>query len=358
MTASEESLSERLDRSLHDHFAERTAAASKYGNEFSALWKTAAEHMSGGKRLRPRLLLDTYAALMREPSSPYSDEAAIELATNLEILHYAFLLHDDVIDGDFTRRRRPNLIAELAMRHSSLSQRAGVHWARSSAILLGDVLLTGAILGIARTRVPESVQKRLLDLAEHVLFETVAGEHTDIALSAGVIEPELQSILEMNVYKTATYSFALPLRGAAILADSTAETEALLGVVGSDLGLAYQLQDDLFSVFGDPDEHGKDPFSDLREGKQTALIAFARTTDAWSEIAPHIGSSALTAANAERIRGLLRACGAEEHVRSLVDGRLSAATSAVAEGIERGALSPSAGNVITATIERVEGRRG
>lgn len=99
--------------------------------------------------------------------------------------------------------------------------------------------------------------------------------------------------------------------------------EDALAVAGRHLGLAFQLQDDLLSTFGDPRQHGKDSFSDVREGKQTALIAYARNTDQWTDIEPIFGRRNLSVEDGTRLRELLVSCGAEQFVRLLVDEQLS-----------------------------------
>ena len=165
---------------------------------------------------------------------------------------------------------------------------------------------------------------RLLDLLEHVITESVAGEHLDVAFGDSVFTPNIDDVLEMCVFKTATYSFEFPLRAAVILAGFATDLEQGLSVAGRHLGLAVQLQDDLLSTFGDPNVHGKDPFSDLREGKHTALIAYARQTPTWSSIEPVFGKADLSMQEAETARGLLVECGARDFVQNLLNVEVKA----------------------------------
>lgn len=356
MTAmvTEEDLGTRIEEVLRRRFAERSSAAERYGPEFAALWSTAAEHALGGKLIRPRMLMELYEALA--PTDPSEDEltGAIDVAAHVELLHFAFLLHDDVIDGDLTRRRRPNLIGSLVARRAD--ETTALHWGRTSAILLGDLLLASAVLGFARADVTDTARARLLTLLESTIFETVAGEHADVALSDGIIAPDLRTILSTSASKTAAYSFVLPLRAAAVLAGAGASAEDQLSEIGAHLGLAYQLQDDLLSVFGDPDLHGKDPYSDLREGKETAIIAYARMTSHWPSIELRFGTTDLSTTDAIEMRDRLRECGAERFVRGLVQEQLSAVSTLLAEAEEAGTLSAAAGRSILAIAERIEGR--
>lgn len=355
-TAVHEDMGTRIEEVLRRRFIHHTESAEDYGPEFAALWRAAADHALGGKLIRPRLLLDIHRALApaldAEPSV-----AVVDVATHVELLHYAFLLHDDVIDGDLMRRRRPNLIGDLAANTPDSTEQESLHWARSSAILMGDLLLTDAVMGFARADLPASVRGRLLDLVEQTIVETVAGEHTDLALSHGIVTPDLGTVLSMSVYKTATYSFALPLRAAALLAGSSAAVERTLTATGRHIGLAYQLQDDLLCVFGDHREHGKDAFSDLREGKETAVIAFARSTTAWPRIAPRLGAPDLTAKDAVGIRDMLRECGAESFVTGIIDDQLDAVHRLLDEAAARGEIGEDAVRTILLTTRRLEGRR-
>lgn len=317
-------------------FDERTVQAAAYGSAFERLWRLAGEAATGGKLVRPLLLLDVYDALASpRPGSGIADrETALDVAAAVELLHFSFLLHDDVIDQDTVRRGRPNLIGALmdqARESGSASDAlAGtLHWARTGAILMGDLLLAACHREIARADVPRTRRVELLDLLDRTVSESVAGELIDVGLSHGLVPPRLATVLGMTTHKTATYTFELPLRAGAILAGADGATQDVLGAVGRHLGLGFQLQDDLLSTFGDPARHGKGRYSDLREGKQTALVAMARTTTSWPGIEPTLGRPGLTDRDAEWLAGELEACGARTAVEGLVRRELTAAVDLV-----------------------------
>ncbi|MFI2565159.1 polyprenyl synthetase family protein [Paenarthrobacter sp. NPDC018779] len=316
-----------IEGELSALIGERTKTAVRYGPEFHRLWKIAGENVLGGKFVRPLLLVETYDSLTA--ANARDRRTAISIAAAIELLHYAFLLHDDVIDGDLVRRGRPNLIGSLLAEAGQLPPSgerpdagrpdSALHWAQTGGILMGDMLLAATHQAFARAELPQETRIRLLDLLEHTINETVAGEQLDVGLGDGIIAPELETILTMCGYKTATYTFELPLRAAATLAGVEPSIESTLAAAGRHLGLAFQLQDDLLSTFGDPRQHGKDPFSDLREGKQTAIIAYARKTSAWAGIEPWFGRADLGGSDAERVRELLSGCGAETFVQGHID---------------------------------------
>ncbi|MGC2941851.1 polyprenyl synthetase family protein [Brevibacterium sp. FAM 24638] len=291
------------------------------GSAAAHAWDLASRCVLGGKLLRPRLLVGAVDALTgSEQRNAEARGPAVRIAAAIELLHFAFLLHDDVIDRDLMRRGRPNFIALLLeeWEEDDGGSASRLHAARSTATLVGDLLLSTAHRIFFREATPGEAGQRLLEALDQAVLESVSGELTDVALSAGRVRPELAEIVEMSRQKTATYSFELPLRSAAILSGRGPEVEALLGQVGALLGLAYQLQDDLLSVFGEPDDHGKDPYSDLREGKETAIIAIARRSTAWPLIEPHFGAGDLSAGEGAAMRSLLTESGAENDIRALI----------------------------------------
>ncbi len=348
------------DRLRHQLDA-RATAAEPYGAEFLRLWRLTGDRVLGGKLLRPRLVVELHAALAtaQHEESACASTTVLDLAVAVELLHYAFLLHDDVIDGDVQRRHSPNLIAALRDEHPSAGRRAteALHWGRTGAILMGDLLLADVHQRFARAALPHEERLRILDLLDHTITETVVGEQLDVALGDHVVSADLHTILSMSEYKTATYTFEFPLRLAAILAGRDHDLEMDLAVIARHLGLAFQLQDDLLSVFGEHEEHGKDPYSDLREGKQTALVAYARMTSTWVGIEARFGSADLTECEAAGMRDALRACGAERFVQSLVDEQLSAAYALMADAEAGGALPTAARQVLMALADGLEGRR-
>lgn len=329
-----------IENELSGLIGKRASAATAYGPDFARLWALAGQNVLGGKFVRPLLLMETYDALHQGQESRHR-ETAISIAAAIELLHYAFLLHDDVIDGDLVRRGHANLIGSLLAEAGTTAgetvrnetagadgTRAGsaLHWAQTGGILMGDMLLAATHQSFARADLPHELRLRLLDLLEHTINETVAGEQLDVGLGDGVIAPDLQTILVMCGYKTATYTFELPLRAAASLAGADFAVENALATAGRHLGLAFQLQDDLLSTFGDPRRHGKDPFSDLREGKETAIIAHARTTTAWPDIEAFFGRPELSVGDGEHVRRHLSRCGAEAFVQGLIEEQMQAFT--------------------------------
>ncbi|MFB7252009.1 polyprenyl synthetase family protein [Microbacterium sp. NPDC056234] len=352
-----EDLHAQIESRVRSVFDDRIARAAPYGDEYVGLWRASAEQVLGGKLLRPRLLVAMHDALLDQDTADEASatrDAVVEIAAAVEILHYAFLLHDDVIDGDAQRRGKPNLIGALRDARSDLGTTSAQHWAVTGAILMGDLLLSVVHQMFARAELDHATRLRLLDLLDHTITETVAGEHADVALSDGAIAPDLKTILTMTAHKTATYTFEFPLRVAAMLAGAAPLTEDALAAIGQHLGVAFQLQDDALSVFGDAGEHGKEPYADLREGKETVLIAYARLTSAWSSIEPRFGDSSLSADDGALISDQLRQCGADSFVQHLIDEQLAAARTGISD--ETAPLPAAARETLMALLDRIQGR--
>ncbi|WP_027587525.1 polyprenyl synthetase family protein [Acidipropionibacterium thoenii] len=352
----------RVQHLLDDFFQRGTARAGAYGSQFQRLWQVAGRSVSGGKMMRPLLLINCYDSLTDGTTGPRPEpngsriDQVMDLAVALELLHYSFLLHDDVIDGDLLRRGRPNLIGSMLNDgEESLNDTSrSMHWAQTCGILMGDLLLSASHQIFARADLPTAQRNCLLDLLDETITDSVAGEHSDVGLSEAVISPELTTILDMTTRKTATYSFELPMRMAAVLAGASDGVERRLGEIGRHLGLGFQLQDDLLGAFGDPACHGKDHYSDLREGKQTAIIAAARVTGAWPSIEGLLGTAIFSHREATRVSDLLVECGAKARVAELAERELRSAAALLEEPGEE--IPPTARTVLIDLADQLRGR--
>lgn len=285
-----------------------------HDRDAAALWTTLERATEGGKRFRPRLLLAVHDAL-----GGGAPAAAQAVGAAVELLHTAFVIHDDVIDGDRVRRGRPNVSGtfEALARSDGATAARAARYGDAAGILAGDLALAGAVRLVARCGAPPATVADLLDLFDDALRLSAAGELADVRWSLGTGAPDLATILTMEEHKTAVYSFVLPLRAGALLAGADDVTGERLAEVGRLLGIAFQLRDDLDGVFGDEAVTGKSVLSDLREGKSTPLVAHARTTPWWDRIAPYLGDPDLGEHDAARVRALLEECGSRRFIEDL-----------------------------------------
>ncbi|MGF3053713.1 polyprenyl synthetase family protein [Microbacterium sp. YY-03] len=347
----------------------KSALAAAHGPDFAELWQLTSQSAQGGKLLRPRLVVGIFDGFRATAApDPETREVAVDLAVAVELLHFAFLLHDDLIDDDVTRRGVPNLVGRLTdlsttPTHPSadtpgsddLTEVRRLHWARSSALLMGDLVLTIAHQIFARARVAEAERLRLLDLLDAGVTETVAGEYIDVSLADAQVTPTLPLVLDMTRMKTATYSFELPLRIGAIIAGAGELAEQRLGAIGRHLGIAFQLQDDLLSAFGQSETHGKDQFSDFREGKETALIACARLTNEWPLIEQLLGAADFSEESGLALQRLLESCGARDVIEAMVHDQLELAEQLIAHN--DGVMATDVCQFLGDLMSRMAGRR-
>jgi geranylgeranyl diphosphate synthase, type II len=235
----------------------------------ATLWEEIRRASTGGKLVRPRLLMTTHRAL-----GGADQAAAARAAAGFELLHTAFLIHDDVIDHDWVRRGEPNVAAAFRAASLSLGRRAEVaeHFGISAAIVAGDLAVAGAVQLIEACSSVPAVRARLGAIVMEAVSATAAGELMDVEL-ASAAEPGLAAVLAMYEAKTGVYTFCGPLQTGAVLAGADDAAVDALGRAGLALGVAYQIADDLLGLFGDPATTGKSAVSDAREGKHTVLAA-------------------------------------------------------------------------------------
>ncbi|MBV0895382.1 polyprenyl synthetase family protein [Microbacterium sp. NC79] len=359
-----ETVQTEITTRLHALMQAKSTQAAAHGSHFAELWALTSQAAQGGKLLRPRLVLGVFDGFRATAATnTHPRETAIDLAAAVELLHFAFLLHDDLIDEDLTRRGVPNLAGSLVTSVASTQLQGSdpgdetrrMHWARSSALLMGDLMLTLAHQVFARARVADPERSRMLDLLDTTVTETVAGEYIDVSLADAQITPTLPLVLDMTRMKTATYSFELPLRLGAIVAGAGALAEQRLGDVGRHLGIAFQLQDDLLSAFEQSERHGKDQFSDFREGKETALIACARLTNEWPLIERLMGPTNFSEESGRALQQLLHECGARDVIEAMVRDQIEIAENILTR--DDHVIAPEVCQFLLALMARMVGRQ-
>ncbi|WEO79008.1 polyprenyl synthetase family protein [Cryobacterium sp. SO2] len=303
-----------VETELHRFFAAARLRASDYGDHYVALWDSLDQASRGGKRVRPALVLAAYDGF-----GGTDHTLSTPVAVSFELLHTAFLIHDDVIDRDLSRRGMANIagrFTERAIAHGAGTGQAEA-WAATAAILAGDLALSEAHRALALLPVETALRCRLLDLLDRAVFVSAAGELADVTNTVSREPLTINQVVTTLEHKTAIYSFEAPLQAGAVLAGAPEDAIDGLGLFGRLIGVAFQLTDDLLGVFGDPTATGKSVLADLREGKQTALIAHAGSTGHWPMIAPFVGKDDLTEAEAEVVRSHLHDCGAREAADAL-----------------------------------------
>ena len=207
----------------------------------------------GGRMLRPTLCLAAARALGAEA------DAAVRTAVAIELLHNAFLVHDDVEDESDTRRGRPTLNAL----HGS-----------STAVNVGDALIMLGMKALLDNAEPLGLPlaMRILVDAEQMVRETIEGQAIELGWRQdNAVHLREADYLSMIMKKTCWYTTIFPLRAGALVSRSDVNVDRLIRF-GFFAGAAFQIQDDLLNLLGDPVKYGKELNGDLREGKRTLML--------------------------------------------------------------------------------------
>lgn len=256
---------------------------------------------AGGKRLRPRLCALGYAAGGGEPGP-----GIVRIGAALELLHTFALILDDVMDASSMRRHRTTAAHELGTSGAVLAGLLG--------LVLADRLFDSAEL-------PPDAMRRARERYDAMRLRTIAGQYLDVdAAASGSANEDV--VRRIGVLKTAGYTVTDPLVIGAASAGAGAEVVSALAAFGTPLGEAFQIRDDILGAMGDPRATGKDRDGDLREGKQTMLLARARARASAEDAAfldRAIGDRDLSPTDADRVRAIFRSTGAADDAAALAD---------------------------------------
>ena len=210
---------------------------------------TVLEHLvsSGGKRVRPAVTLLTGKMFGADP------DRLITLAASIEMLHTATLVHDDLIDGSLLRRGIPTVNAQ---------------WSPAATVLAGDYIFARAAELAAQTDSVAVMQ----NFAE-TLATIVNGEITQMFTSRGVSSREDYF---QRIYAKTASMFVLATKSAALISQSDEKIVETIRQFGYEIGMAFQIVDDILDFTGDQEEVGKPVASDLRSGLVTLPAIYYR----------------------------------------------------------------------------------
>lgn len=247
---------------------------------------------AGGKRIRPALVLLSALGIGGRPAEP----RVIDLAAVVELVHMASLVHDDVIDE--TRERRGQATANS-------------RWGNKLSVLGGDYLLANAFSILAAEPNPEVI--RLLSSTAVRMTESELLQ----ARAEGDVSMWQAHYLRIIRDKTANFMSACSESGA-IAAGARAPERRALADYGENLGMAFQIMDDVLDIAGDPVRMGKEIGVDIRRGKFTlpVILALERLDGAERQRAlDGLNRRLLTSEEALELARLVAGCGAVEEAR-------------------------------------------
>jgi len=309
----------RINRVIDDFIVRRTEDATRMSPYYQDLWVQIGHLLgSGGKRLRPRMCMLSYKAFGGQDAT-----SILPAAAALELLHLSMLVHDDIIDRDYIRYGIDNIAGsyDKELYGELVSDTADrKHFAHSAAMLGGDLLLSEAYALVAESNIPAENTIAVQKLMRQAIFEVVGGELLDTESAfrgLGSIPSE-----QVSLYKTASYTFTLPMLAGAYLAKLPENLIEYVSDFGKNLGIAFQIRDDIIGVFGNESTSGKSAIGDIREGKRTFMIEkFYEIADESQkeQFGRYFGEQSIGEREAEIVRHAIRTSGAYDLAIAEID---------------------------------------
>jgi geranylgeranyl pyrophosphate synthase len=225
----------------------------------SSVEKKVREYISSGKLIRGGLLV---ALLFK--TNP--DDAYI-LGSALELSQSAFLIQDDIMDHDELRRGKPSL-------HIQLSETCNKETGTNLALCISDYLFFQSqelLVSIS----DHSARAALSTYWNKQFMRVCIGQYDDNYLASKPIIPSSELLRELYANKTSSYSFCIPLFTSALFSSASDKVRTILEKIGNDLGVLFQLSDDMLNIYGNSETSGKPTLSDIREKKKTLLVSLA-----------------------------------------------------------------------------------
>ncbi len=237
--------------SNYHQLIEKQIADSTYPNKPIELYEPIAYLMAiGGKRLRPSLVLMACEAVGGDI------QKALKPALAIEVFHNFTLMHDDIMDNAPLRRGKLTV-------HEK--------WNKNTAILSGDVMLVEAyklLLDVEPTHL-----KQTLEIFNNTAAAVCEGQQLDMNFET-ISHVSIPEYIEMIGLKTAVL-LAASLQIGSLIGNADEQTQNHLYEFGKNMGIAFQLQDDLLDVYGDPDKFGKKVGGDILTNKKTFMLISA-----------------------------------------------------------------------------------
>lgn len=303
----------RIDEALQAFFSKKIKDASKLSSDYKKLLEVSAKvSIRGGKRLRPMLAILGYQA-----ANGSDNQKMINAAVSLEIFHNYLLIHDDIMDRDDFRHGGLNVSGVYSKQLSKImTEDEARHHALSFAINAGDILSGLCYEALIGSGFESERTIQAISLLSDTTFKVASGQQLDIIASYknGLSLKKLISIAKL---KTADYSVVMPLQFGAILAGTSPDVLHSMSKYGESVGIAFQLIDDVIGMFGDKKTIGKPDISDLREGKQTALMYYGMKFTSPSDkkiLERSFGNKSADNTDLRKVRKILEESGAKAKV--------------------------------------------
>lgn len=242
--------------------------------EYQDITKKLSDFVTNGKMLRGLIV-----CLTSEMYGKDIRKDTLSLAAAIEINHSSLLMHDDILDNDRLRRGKKTIFAQYEDEAREHNIQDSYFYGTSSAIIVGDI---GIFLAVRLfENVADEYIKKILSLFYKEMLNVGLAEQYEFGVGLKDIEISDDEILNIYRYKTARYTFSLPMKLGAIIAGADDNQIQLLDRIGEELGIIFQIIDDEIGLLGNEEEIGKPVGSDIRENKKTLVrkILFENATE-------------------------------------------------------------------------------
>ena len=347
-----EQLRNQIDQELSILVEKFCAELIELDPQLTQVAEALNDYLAEGKRFRSIFALIGYLGAGGELKPEIYRAAA-----SLEFLQSSALIHDDLMDGSDTRRGKPAIHKQFEKMHSA-------QFGSSAAILIGDLALSWNERALHESGIEVTAQIAVNPIHDVMRTELMAGQFLDVfeQTKSGSQSFSIERSLKIARYKSGKYSIERPLHfGAALaMAGNSSNSRKLpeylviYSEFGLPLGEAFQLRDDLLGIYGDPVKTGKPAGDDLREGKRTALIAYAYdrgNQEIKALLEKKLGAD-LDQSEIEELRNVILETGAVSHVEELIS-KLSKEALA---SIQRDELTTESKQLLLEMIDQVVNR--
>ncbi len=291
---------EKVNKSLGNFLDRKLMEDGKYSKDVKRLIENIIEYNTrGGKRIRPVTIIFTYKCFK-------DDDRIIDAAISLELMQAFLLIHDDIMDKSDLRRGGETI--------HKIYGKEDKDFGVNIAILAGDLCASYTYDSIIETNFSDLEKNNAIKYISRVINREIYGQTLDIIPGfSKLTEEDVMNIYEL---KTATYTMQGPIYIGCVLANAPEDKIKKLQEFAYNLGIAFQIQDDINGVFGEVDKLGKPNDSDILEGKKTLLIvkALELCNKEYVEfLLKEYGNKNVSEESMNKIRKIIKECGAYDY---------------------------------------------
>lgn len=289
----------------------------------------------GGKMLRGALVF-LASEMWKAKFNKRMNQNALKIAAAMELFQATFLIQDDFMDRDSTRRGNPSVYEQYRQLGRDHEITAADHFGDSLAVCCSDISLFAANRLIAQLEMEPAAHLRIMDSVNKEYIQVGLAQMEDVYLGNRSSGYDESDILNIYLYKTARYTFSLPMMLGAINASRSEDEIKKLSDWGEFLGIIFQVKDDELGIFADEKELGKPLGSDIIEGKKTIyyyhLMERAEDKDK-KRLEKLFGNPKLSAGDMDFIRDLIQKLGIDTKIRKRSE-RLADSARNVVDGLD------------------------